>query len=171
MSKYLFKTILSPALITLMLFFAMFTASAETGDQFDKAIKAVSDNKKISTSDENGTSPVQENIIPTMKPAHYYPINSQEDNQPLDNKSDNINIPDNASSDNVKFGATPEMGAQSQLSTPDILCSTPDISTLDEIASKGIVNTSDTSVSVFVLFGLIALSCLLIAVHKKEIVD
>lgn len=178
MSKCLLKTILSPALIMLMLFTAMFTAAAETSDQFDKSNQSLSNNKRnISTSDEKGTSSVEANTIPTMKPAHYYPVNSQEYDQ-SNKTSDNTNTPDNISSNNIDSSddkspatATPEIGATSQVSTSDTLYSTSDIARSDIAASGGVVNTGNTSVSIFVLLGLIASSCLLIGIHKKEITE
>lgn len=177
MSKYLFKTILSPALIVLMLFAAMFTVSAETNDQFEKSNNSVSDNdKKTSTSDEKKTSQVESNTIPTMKPAHYYPFDNQQDFLSINEAADNTNTPDNAFSNNInisdnKNSATPEIGATSQISTSDGAVSTSDTATSDIAANGGVVNTSDTSVSMFVLLGLIVSSCLLIGIHKKEITE
>lgn len=177
MSKYLIKTILSPVLLILILFTAISSVSAETTDKYTQSKKSVSDNKKISTFDEEDILN-EANTIPTMKPAYYNAVNAQtEAEQSSDiNKTfdDNSNTPDNVSDTAKPDGkktATPEVGAASQFSTADTSNSTTDLATADEAFTKGVVNTGDTSVSVFVLLTLISLSCLLIGIHKKELTE
>lgn len=177
MSKCFIKTILSPVLLIVILFTAMFTVSAETKDQNAHSRKYVFYDKKISTLDEEDI-PNEANTIPTMKPSYYNAVNSQvvaeqssDSNKTLDGDSNNSdNVSDTTEFDDER-AATPELGAVSQTTTADTLNSTTDLATADETFTKGVVNTGDTSVSVFVLLTLISLSCLLIGIHKKELTE
>ncbi len=180
MPKYLIKTILSPVILILVLFTVMFSVSAETSEELIVLENSVIDNKKISTSDEKIVPNDEVNTLPTMKPAYYNAVNSQtdEEKQIQDiNKTFNENNLNTLNETEKTFSSADEKvsksvnDTESDRSTADTVNSTFDTATMDETTTKGVVSTGDTSVSIFVLLGLISLTSLLIGIHKKQITE
>lgn len=146
MSKRVIKTILSPVIFAIVFLMTAFCVSAETNDEVffsDNPISA--DERKSDDADSE-----QENTLPNMKAAYYTAKASTEDTPEADSQD-----------------PTSATGATSSVSTGD--SSTEESATPEEITSSGVVSTSDASENVFILMGMTAGLCLLIALHKKNL--
>lgn len=161
MSKKIFKTLFTPAFLVLISVLSAFSASATV----DEA-STISINSRMSTNDEQINEEVTEPqaTIPTMKPSYitspgvYY---VEEKVVPQDTTVEEPtmeNIPN----------ATHVTGATSFISSEDL--ATPEEATMDT-ASSGVVNTSDSSMSVLILVGLSALCCVVIGIYKKNLTE
>ena len=149
MSRRIIKTILSPLIFTAIFLISAFCVSAETNDEvfFTDEIRA-SEEKSQSDIIEDNTEAVQEETMPTMKSAYYT------------QKTESV-----LSTDDSALDPTSAIGATSSVSTNDVTSeATPDA------VKSGVVQTSDKSANVFILMGLVAGTCLLIALHKKNLV-
>lgn len=169
MSKRIIKTVLSPVILALISIFAVFSVSADTIEEPSAPTSKISQGeKKISTLDEKIIDDENPETVPTMKPSYYTAQNSAEEvTVPTEysGTENNAETSDTEPSSSVKT-ATPETGATSSISTYD----TPSNSTVTT-ATTGVVQTSDTPIALIILTGLIGLCCLLIGLHKKNLVE
>lgn len=171
MSKNLIKAILSPVVLVLISIMAMFGASAEVTEKTTPVLvgKVSSETDRISTLDEKNIEATDSKLIPTMKPAYYNSPNNTKDEASTDSqvteKTDNTSYTQSVT-DEQQPPAPDSTGATSKVSTYD----TPQETTPTTVKS-GVVQTSDSPQAVMILVGLIALTCLLIGIHKKNIVE
>lgn len=162
MSKKLFKTIFTPAVMVLISIFSLFSASATTDEVCTIAI-----DKRMSTEDEHITeeSTEPEATVPTIKPSY---ITSPGVFYVDEDPTEAVTVETTAPTDDV-YIPTSATGATSAVSSDDNLA-TPEEATMDT-ASKGVVNTSDSSMSVLILVGLTAMCCVVIGMHKKNLAE
>ena len=164
MTGKIMKALLSTLIISVFSVFAAFSASADTADNILSGVvdESLPEDKKISTLDEQNLDSSEQETLPTMKQSYYLSSSSDQNSSAELNGSE-----PNTQSSSVSQPTTnvPAPVATSKISTFD----TPQ-NTRSTTVDSGVVQTSDSPTSIMILVGLIALTCLVIAVHKKDLV-
>lgn len=163
MSGKLIKTLMSPAIFLLITVFAIFSVSANTTDEVNTT---AIDN--VSTIDEQEKKDSDDRVLPTMKPSYITAPGEVYEEQAVTQQE---TVAETFATENIMDipNATHATGATSFVASDDNPA-TPVEATVDTVPS-GVVQTSDTSMSVVILIGLISLCCIVIGIHKKKLTE
>ena len=160
MTGKLCKAFLSCFVVALFSIFSVFCVSAASADDsLTEPVAAASPGeKKLSTLDEQHQADYQGETLPTMKPSYLLQRDSEVSvNETVPKAEVRTTQPSSAVS------TVP--GATSKVSTFD----TPSPTTTVAVGA-GVVQTSDSPLTILVLVGLIAATCLVIGIHKKDLI-